>query len=211
MADMLDNMLIRSRRIIRLVLSSHHSPKEIAGGAALGTFIGFAPLMGFQMVIAAVLSTFFRLSRVAAMGMVYVSNPITAVPIYVSCYYLGVWLLSPFGFRVLSRARIEEIFAWPEDVGRWDSIWLKVGDIFNLGWEGLAPLWLGCVVCGSVSAVIAYYVALRFVTGHRLLKAQRMAKRAQKRIERIRQEQEIERGHHPEGTRNDAPAAQEQC
>ena len=183
----------RLRRILRRILSSHHSPRQIAAGAALGILIGFTPLMGLHMILAAVLSTFFGFSRLASVPMVYITIPVTAPFVYPGCYLLGVWMLRPFGFHVLSPAKVRALFVLPDGPGLWSAVWIKLQELFSLGWEGLAPLWLGCLVVGSVSAIAMYYASLRFVTGHRLLKAQRMALRAQQRLERIRHRQEEER------------------
>ena len=190
MSTLIDNLRIRFWRFVHNVVSGHHSTRAIAGGVALGVFIGFTPLMGLQMIIAGILSTMFRLSRIACVPMVYVTNPLTAFPIYAFSYLVGYCLLKPFGVKVVSYQRVAEILHRSEELGFWDSIWVTLKSVFSLGWEGMAPLWLGCTICGGICAVIMYYVTLRFVTGHRLLKAQRAVKRARKRLDRIEHEQE---------------------
>ena len=182
----------RARRLFRRIIISRHSPQQIAAGVALGVFIGFTPLMGCQMVTAALLATLFGWSRIAAMPMVYVTNPVTAPIIYPACYFFGVWVLSPFGFSVLGVEQVRELFILPKDAGIWGAIWIKMQEIFGLGWDVLAPLWFGCFVLGALCAVPFYYGTLRLVRGHRLRKARRMALRAQQRIERIRQRQKQE-------------------
>ena len=191
MSALLNNLRARFRRLVRGVVSSHHSAKAIAGGVALGIFIGFTPLMGLQMIIAGILATMFRLSRLACVPMVYITNPLTALPIYLSSYLVGYWILKPFGFNVLSYKRIANLLYRSEELGFWDSIWTTFTGVCSLGWDGLAPLWLGCTICGGVSAVIMYHLTLRFVTGHRLIKVQRATKRARKRLNRIEREQEL--------------------
>jgi hypothetical protein len=176
-------------RFVRNVLRANDSPRQIAGGVAIGTLVGFMPTMGGQMISAALIATLFRCSRIPAMAMVYITNPFTAVPIYGSCYFFGVALMKPFGFEPLEFARVRELFVRPEEVGFWGVIYEKLGKLFELGWNGLAPLWLGCMVGGVFASVIMYYVALRFVTGHRLLKAQRQAMRAKERLDRVRTRQ----------------------
>lgn len=190
MGTLLDNLRIRFRRFVHNVVSGHHSTRAIAGGVALGVFIGFTPLMGLQTIIALLLSTKFRLNRITCVPMVYVTNPLTAFPIYAFSYLVGYYALKPFGFEGVSYYRITDILYRSEELGLWDSIWVTMKSVFNLGWEGMAPLWLGCTICGGISAVIMYYLTVRFVTGHRLLKAQRAVKRARKRLDRIEQEQE---------------------
>jgi len=188
MATLIQNARVRLRRFTREVLSSHHSPRAIAGGVALGIFVGFTPLMGIQMIIAGILATMFRLSRLACLPMVYITNPLTVVPVYGFSYLVGYWFLKPLGFQPLSYHRMTDILLRSKDLGFWDSVWTTFKGIFSLGWEGLAPLWLGCTICGGVSAIIMYYLTLRFVTGHRIIKARRAAERARKRLERIQRQ-----------------------
>ena len=56
------------RRLLRATLRSRHSPRQIAGGVAVGVFIGFTPTMGCQMITAGLVSTFLRLSRIPAVA-----------------------------------------------------------------------------------------------------------------------------------------------
>ena len=185
------------RYAFRTIVHSNDSPKQIAGGVALGVLIGFTPTMGCQSISAALIATMLRLSRIPAMAMVYITNPVTAVPFYGACYAVGVTLLRPFGFRPLGFHRIKGLFARPEDMGFWEGITEKLGEVFQLGWETLVPLWVGCLILGAVAAVIAYHVSLRFVLRHRLRKAERQARRARRRLERIRMEQALQQHHEP--------------
>ncbi len=56
-------------------------------------FIGLTPTVGIQMllvmVVAFVTRPFFRFNRVAALITVYISNPLTTVPIYYFLYRVG--------------------------------------------------------------------------------------------------------------------------
>ena len=189
------------RRLLRGVLRSNDSSRQIAAGVALGVFIAFTPTMGFQLIIAALVATLLKVSRLPALVMVYITNPFTALPIYGSSYMLGATILRPFGFRPLSFEKMRTLIVRPEDVGFWETIYTKLLDVFALGGETFASLWLGCTLVGAAVAVLMYYVALRFVTGHRLIKAERMARRAQRRIERIRMEQALQQQARSQGER----------
>ena len=182
------------RRFLRSVLHSNHSSRQIAAGVGIGVFIAFTPTMGFQIITAALVTTLLKCSRLPALAMVYISNPFTALPLYGTCYMLGASLLRPFGFRPLSVERIRALLVRPEDAGFWENIYSRLLNIFALGGETFGALWLGCTLMGAAAALVSYYVALRFVTGHRLIKAERMAQRARRRIERIRMEQALESG-----------------
>ena len=176
------------RRLLRSVLRTNDSPRQIAGGVAVGMMVAFSPTMGLQMFLAALVATVLKCSRLPAVIVVYITNPFTAIPIYLSCYVIGVGILRPFGFT-LDVEQVRRLLVRPEEWGFWELIYQKLADIFALGWNVFAPLWLGCLIVGGIGAAIAYQVSLRFVTGHRLIKAERMARRAQRRLERIRQEQ----------------------
>lgn len=92
--------LLRSPRkqlrqgFVRLVRSPG-APNEIAGGMALGIFVAFLPIMGIQMGVAVAIAEAIRLvsrlhlSRIAAAAGVWLTNPLTAAPIYGLCYVVG--------------------------------------------------------------------------------------------------------------------------
>lgn len=192
------------RRRLRRHMRGPATSRQIAGGVALGVFVGFTPTMGLQMVIAGVLATLVKVSRIPAMMAVYITNPFTAAPIYGACYLLGANLLRPFGFRPLRWEVIQQLFVNPEDVGFWEKVYDKLDKLFHLGRETFAALWLGCTLAGIAFAVISYYVTLRFVTGHRLIKAERQARRAARRLERVTTEQELKRRHEDHAGGNSA-------
>lgn len=180
-------------RLVRATLRVNDSPRQIAGGVAIGVAVGFSPAMGAQLIIAPLIATLFRCSRIPSFIFTFINNPFTAFPIYYACYGVGVRMMRPFGFTPLAFERVRAMMATPEDAGFWKMIYLKLVNLAGLGWSGIAPLCLGCTVVGVVAGAIMYYVSLRFVTGHRLLKAQRMANRAKRRLERVRARQALER------------------
>lgn len=65
------------------------APHAIALGAAIGTFIAFTPTLGLQLVLAAALAYLCRASAPAALAAVWITNPLTAAPIYAATYQLG--------------------------------------------------------------------------------------------------------------------------
>ena len=87
------NLLMRIRPVLRWVIKLRSSPRAIAGGLALGTFIAFTPTVGVQLILAFVAATLFNMNRPAAMIPVWITNPITVAPVYTFNYWLGttVW------------------------------------------------------------------------------------------------------------------------
>lgn len=111
----------------------HLNRKSVAGGAALGLFIGFMPIFG-QMFLAAALAIFFRVNLPFSVTAVWVSNPLTVAPIFFFSYKLGAWVLQmPVGQHSFSPT--------------WE--WLTT-DFLTI-WQ---PLILGSVICGIIAAII---------------------------------------------------------
>ena len=192
MATISRRMVFYLRRLVRRVIQSNDSSRQIAGGIAIGVFIAFTPTIGFQVILAVLLATLLGCSRLPAIVAVYITNPFTAVPIYLFCFIVGAGLLRPFGI-VVDIEQVKMLLVRSKDMGLWQTAYSKLLDVFTLGWHAFAPLWLGCMVVGAAAAAVAYHISLRLVTGHRLIKAERMARRAKMRLERIQREQAMER------------------
>ena len=70
-------------------MSLRESPRRIAASLAVGIFIGISPLFGVHTLIAIALIYAFRLNMTATMTGVYVTNPLTAIPIYTFTTWAG--------------------------------------------------------------------------------------------------------------------------
>jgi len=99
------------KQFFRKILLIHDSPKKIAGGAALGVFLGIMPGEGVLSTI--VLSTLFRLNKLAAVTAVIAFNMWTTIVILPLAAVLGSWI-----FRVSYQNLISEF-----------------GNAFNNGWK----------------------------------------------------------------------------
>lgn len=129
-------MLVRFSRLRGL-------PDEIAKGVALGIFVGMTPTFGIQMGIALALAYLFRQNRLAAVLGVWITNPLTAPVIYAVEYELGRLLLG------LPR------FGLPKE--------LSFQAYAELGWNIMAPLWVGGILGGVLLGALAYFVTLRLI------------------------------------------------
>lgn len=109
--------------------------RAIAGGAAIGLFIAFIPLP-VQMLTAAAASLVLRVNLPMAIAAVWVTNPLTMVPIYYGTYRLGRWLLGT-----------------PAPTGLGDLSVATLADHLALIWQ---PLLVGCLITGAALAVLAY-------------------------------------------------------
>lgn len=119
------------------------SPDEIAKGFALGIFIGMTPTLGFQMAIAIFFAFLLKENKIAAALGVWITNPITAAPIYALEYESGRRLLQMEPLR------------FPED--------LTFEAMKALGWDLMIPLCFGSLIYAIICSILAYAVTLRFI------------------------------------------------
>lgn len=99
-----------------------------------GVFWAMLP-MPFQMVPAAMLAIFFRGNILVAIAWVWVSNPITMIPILYSAYYLGCLITG----QAFSAALINVDF----------SNLIRHGKLIFI------PLFLGSALLGLILAIVA--------------------------------------------------------
>lgn len=105
---------------------------SVSKGVAVGLFCAFLP-MPFETVVAMFMAIALRGNLPFAIGFVWVSNPITWVPIYTPCYKLGSFIL-----------QIEPIPL--QDIS-----------ILQFGWHYVA-LWLGCLIVGTGLSLASHYL-----------------------------------------------------
>lgn len=139
------------RALVRYVLSLDDTPHAVALGTAIGMFIGLTPTVGVQMLIAIgvyyLCLPFFRFNAKAAIVTVYVSNPLTMLPLYWFDYRVGQIF---FGGDV-TREQLNEILTY-ESFSEW---WSTILTLFvDLGWTMLA----GSLIVGTVGALVTYPV-----------------------------------------------------
>ncbi len=71
--------------------------RSVAGGLAVGLFTAFTPTIPFQMLVAAVGAILFKVNMPLALAACWVTNPLTAVPIYMTSRHLGKAMLTHHG------------------------------------------------------------------------------------------------------------------
>lgn len=142
----------RTRRLLGWLLRLRGTPRQVSAGMAVGVFVAFSPLMGLHMVLAAVLATFLRVNRPAALAGAWVTNPLTAIPLYTLTYRVGHLFLP--GRPTFNIGSLQAIFF--DDQGRWYNLLHAVRQIASLGEELLLPLTIGGLLVGTVAGVLAY-------------------------------------------------------
>lgn len=89
-----------ARRVTRWLVAlstGPESPHEVALGVGIGVAVAFTPTLGGQMALAGALAGLCRGSVRSALPMVWITNPLTAGPIYFAVYRVGRWAMMGAG------------------------------------------------------------------------------------------------------------------
>lgn len=148
------------------------TPQQVALGLALGVFVGMTPLMGFHTVIAVMLASIVKWSKLASGIGVFITNPFTAPFIYPLTYRLGAAVTG-----LSDPSRLRKLF--------------ETGGLIDLLKDSpmmIVDLIVGGVIIGLPLAVISYFIALHIVTRARRRLNRRKERRARLRALRAKRE-----------------------
>jgi uncharacterized protein (DUF2062 family) len=160
--------------VVHQILHADDSPHRLALGVALGFFVAWTPTIGFQMIMVILLATALRANNRVGIPIVWISNPLTLIPIYLPNYWLGHQVLDLFLYRpsldysalkqiLFELFQFKNFFAHFYQASFWRDMW----DLFlNISID----LWLGSVIAGlflgSLSYIISYKLILWYRTHH---------------------------------------------
>ncbi|GJL80563.1 MAG: hypothetical protein DHS20C01_01970 [marine bacterium B5-7] len=114
----------------------HINRRSVSLGVAIGLFYGFWPVP-VQTLLALVTAILIRANLPVSVVFVWISNPVTVVPIYGACYTLGAWLLGTH-IRPISEHTFKAIS------------------------QNIGALWVGCLILGAISAVFGWLLVRIF-------------------------------------------------
>lgn len=114
----------------------HLNRHSVALAFAIGLFCAWIPTPG-QMAIAAVAAFYIGANLPIAVGLVWLTNPLTMPPLFYFAYRVGLWIMDRPSPATDFQFSIEGVFNGLSD------IW--------------APFLLGCLFVGILSAVTGYY------------------------------------------------------
>lgn len=137
------------RTLLRQILMLEDTPHSIALGTAIGMFIGMTPTVGIQMILVVIFAflvkPLFQFNRLAALITVYISNPVTLVPLYWFNYKIGNLFFEGHS----TREDFEKILHY-QGFSEW---WQTIVDLFvGIG----EPLVVGSLVVASALSLITY-------------------------------------------------------
>jgi uncharacterized protein (DUF2062 family) len=111
----------------------HLNRRSASVAVAVGLFVMYAPPLG-QMLVAAAIAIALRVNLPISVALVWITNPVTIPPMYYFAYLVGAHILG----RPVDTFHVTFWLDWRN--------WLGI----------LAPLSLGCLVCGAVCSVTGY-------------------------------------------------------
>ena len=166
--------LLRARRLLtHNILHADDTPHSLALGVAIATFVGFLPIMGIQTIVAVAIAALFRANKAVCVPIVWISNPLTAVPIYGGCLALGHFVLglgtSEATVALTQLAPPEQTASWLE-VAFWSNLF---SHMMGMGEE----LWVGCGIVAVVAALLSYPAARWTVSAYREHRRRRILRR----------------------------------
>lgn len=162
------------RLIVHSILHADDSPHAIAMGVGTATFIAFLPLVGLQTVIAVAIAAAIRANKAVCIPIVWITNPITMVPIYGSCLMVG-GLVTGKGSTESQQATLKSLTEY-EGAGRFLEMefWR---DLLNVFLSFGVDLWVGCILVGTVFGVLGYFLSRWGLSTYRERRRRRKLKR----------------------------------
>ncbi len=138
------------------LLAIRDTPGAIAGGVAIGIFVGFTPLFGFKTLLAIFFAWLTRSNLIAAVLATTLHDllfPVLPV-IYLWEYKIGFLLMN-------SR--------WPEGLSRVHLHWSEWRN-WRLFVKVIVPTLIGSVICGLPLAGVSFFVMRGIMIRHQLKK-----------------------------------------
>ncbi len=133
------------------LLGLHDTPHAIAGGVAIGMFVGFTPLFGLKTLLSLGIAYALRCNPIAAVITVALHDVVTPFwPVLLKLEYdLGAWVLGHF-HHVPSKFDIRHFHF--QDILKW-ATFVDVG----------FPLLVGSLFLSTPAAILAYMGMLKFL------------------------------------------------
>ena len=137
------------QRLKRKIVRERLPPEDIAGGWALGMFVGCAVPFGLQLIVSIPLAMMMRVSKVGATVGTLITNPVTILFIYP----VQTWAVYNVIFGNREMQELPSEWTWAA--------------VRALGIDVLASFLLGGLVLALILSPITYFTVKRIVVNHR--------------------------------------------
>jgi len=158
------------RFLIFRVLHVNDSPKRIAMGVSLGLFVAWTPILGVHMMMVLFLAIIAKANKIVSIAAVWVSNPLTYIPMWSAGYMFGKFILKIFTgtsadqpeniTQQVSSFSLSEFFNRFLELAFWKEMAASL-------WSKGPELWLGSLIIGIISAIAGYFLTYHFIIKHR--------------------------------------------
>ena len=171
------------RFLLHTILHADDTPHRIALGVAIAMLVGFLPLIGVQTLLAIGLAALLRANKAVCIPVVWVTNPLTFIPIWGACLSLGR-LVMPTTADGVPTERLMHLADLR--INLLDYVFWQ--DLFHLAVNMGKDLWIGCFIAGSAFALLSYGLTRWGVSTYRQRRRERVLRRTARR-NRIRSRQ----------------------
>jgi hypothetical protein len=152
--------------LVHNILHLDDTPHRIAWGVFWGFFIGATPTIGIQVILYLIVASLMGANRVSGILPIWLSNPVTAIPLYYGEWYVGRFILTgATSIRDAKWDAIAQAIMPRAGTSWWDrffefDLWVTLFQSFvAMGKE----LWLGAVVAGVLAGSLGYWLTYRAV------------------------------------------------
>lgn len=150
----------RFRNWVQSLISPEDSAHELSLGMSIGVFVGLTPLFGLHLIliifVAFVLQRLMRFNKALAVAASYVNNPVTFAPIIWASYQVGAFLI-PSAAGALNHGLSAPELDWHGGIRALPRILYAMG----------LPMLVGCLVLGTMMALVTYPVTYSVVKWYR--------------------------------------------
>ena len=161
--------------LVHNILGLDDTPHRIAFGVLLGFVVAFTPTIGFQIILYVTIATLLRANKLSGIPILFLTNPVTAVPVYWFCWKVGGLALgTPTGEGDAPNAdALDALFAGKDTVEGAKVLltaefWERaVATAVELG----AELWVGSFIVGFALGIPFYFITIAAVRAFRRAKA----------------------------------------
>ncbi len=157
--------------VVHQILHANDTPHRLALGIGLGIFVAWTPTIGFQMILVIFLATALHANNRVGIPIVWISNPLTLIPIYLPNHWIGHHILKLFFHRpapdysalkqvLLDLFHFKNFFTHFYQASFWRDMW----DLFlNISID----LWFGSLIVGLFLGTLSYIISYKVIVWYR--------------------------------------------
>ena len=132
-------------------------PGEVAGGMAIGVFVGMTPTVPLHTILAVSIAYLLKKSKLAAAAGVWIANPVLLPLVYFLDYKVG---------RAITG----------KTVSTFAPSHFSISHLIKLGWEISYPMFIGGLIIGLLFAIPSYFITKQLIILYREKKGKRSSK-----------------------------------